>query len=87
MSGHVDYTLAFPASVQDSFAIFDLHVTPTLLERGLEQSGIGVFRWNLFKRLIFEELSRVYADRYIRRLTEHLPEDIGRLIAARMLFL
>jgi hypothetical protein len=86
MSGHVDYTPTFPASVQCSFAIFDLHVTPTLLERGLEQSGIDVFRWNLFKSLIFEELARVYADRYIRRLAEHLPEDIGRLIVARMFF-
>jgi hypothetical protein len=68
---------------------FDLPVPPTLVDRGLEtpMSNEVVFRWNLCKGRLFAQLQQSYKNRYIRYIAEHLPEDISRLIASRLIFL
>lgn len=68
---------------------FNLPVLNTLVERGLETplNDHFVNVWRMTKHLIFRQLRHAYEDRYIRFITEHIPEDISRLFAARMIFI
>jgi hypothetical protein len=68
---------------------FILPMQPTLMERGLETPIRGRFAtiWRMIRDFVFTQLREVYEDQYVRFIAEHLPEDIGRLITARMIFL
>ena len=68
---------------------FILPTQPTLVERGLETplGGRFVTIWRMTRRFVFAQLRQVYEDRYVRLIAGRLPEDIGRLIAARTIFL
>jgi hypothetical protein len=68
---------------------FILPLQPTLIERGLEtpMRGREATIWRMIRNFVFTQLREVYKDQYVQFIAEHLPEDIGRLITARMIFL